>query len=170
MKLKVRYDERNQTIVLDEKAMEDMWICLGLENDEEMSLEEKEQLIQERFNEKFNRPEYNNLHKFERHKGDCGSMYFEENNNFNYIGPQINEVRDKDVFFKEELDRERRWEDDEIIERIYEIFPSETAEMIITIAIEGYSVREYASHIDDTPNNVSHRYRRALRKLKKLFK
>lgn len=143
MKLRVRYDERYQTIVLDEKTMDDMWVCLEIENDEDMPLEKKERLIQESFNKKFNRPEYNNLHKFGRHKGDCGSMYFEENNNFNYIGPQINEVRDKDVFFKEELDRERRWEDDEIIERIYEVFPSETAEMVIAIAIKGYSVSEY---------------------------
>lgn len=43
------------------------------------------------------------------------------------------------------------------------------ADMVIAIALDGYTVGEYAERIDDEPNNVSHRYRRAINKLKKVF-
>ena len=68
MKLKVRYDESVQTIDLDTKAAQEMWLSLGFE-DEETEQEEKERRIQEAFDEQFNRPEYNNWHKFDRHRG-----------------------------------------------------------------------------------------------------
>ena len=46
MKLKVRYDESVQTINLDEKAAQEMWVSLGFE-EEETEQEEKERRIQE---------------------------------------------------------------------------------------------------------------------------
>ena len=39
----------------------------------------------------------------------------------------------------------------------------------IAIALDGYTVGEYAASIGDDSNNVSHRFRRAIRKLKKVF-
>jgi DNA-directed RNA polymerase specialized sigma24 family protein len=41
--------------------------------------------------------------------------------------------------------------------------------MVIAIALDGYTVGEYAASIDDDANNISHRYRRAINKLKKFF-
>jgi DNA-directed RNA polymerase specialized sigma24 family protein len=41
--------------------------------------------------------------------------------------------------------------------------------MVIAIALDGYTVGEYAELIGDDSNNVSHRYRRAIKKLKKVF-
>ena len=41
--------------------------------------------------------------------------------------------------------------------------------MVIAIALDGYTVGEYAAEIGDDANNVSHRYRRAINKLKKVF-
>ena len=45
----------------------------------------------------------------------------------------------------------------------------DTAEMIIAIVLDGMTVGEYAESIGDDANNVSHRYRRAIKNLKKLF-
>ena len=42
--------------------------------------------------------------------------------------------------------------------------------LVIAIALDGYTVGEYAAEIGDDANNVSHRYRRAINKLKKSFK
>ena len=43
------------------------------------------------------------------------------------------------------------------------------AEMLISIALDGMTVADYAELIGDKPNNVSHRYRAALKKLEKSF-
>ena len=41
--------------------------------------------------------------------------------------------------------------------------------MVIAIALDGYTIGEYAAEIGDDANNVSHRYRRAINKFKKVF-
>ena len=70
MKLKIRYENEYQTIELDEQATNDLWVSLSIDEDEEaLSQEDKEQKIQEHFEEKFNRPEYNSWHKHDRHTG-----------------------------------------------------------------------------------------------------
>ena len=42
-------------------------------------------------------------------------------------------------------------------------------DMVIAIALDGYTVGEYAAEIGDDANNVSHRYRRAINKLKEFL-
>lgn len=170
MNLKVRYDEKYQIITLDEEATEKLWINLDIESDEDLAQEEKEKLIQNEWDKRFNKPEYNNWHKLDRHKGLCRSMFMEDVSNPNFIDPRIDEVKNPDLFFSDELDRENKWDYDVVCDRLYNALKPDVAKMVIAIAIKGYSVSEYAAYIDDTPNNVSHRYRRALKKLKKLFK
>ena len=70
MKLKVRYENEFQTIELDAKSMDEMWVSLSLEDGENLTQEEKENMIQDAFEEMFNKPEYNNWHKFDRHRGN----------------------------------------------------------------------------------------------------
>ena len=41
--------------------------------------------------------------------------------------------------------------------------------MVVAIALDGQTVAEYAASIGDEANNVSHRYRRAIKTLKKVF-
>ena len=62
MKLKIRYENEIQTIELDVKATEKMWVSLSLEG-EGLSQQEREELIQKEWNEKFNKADYN---KFKR--------------------------------------------------------------------------------------------------------
>lgn len=61
MKLKIRYENEYQTIVLNEQDTEAMWVSLSLDG-EGLSQEEKESRIQEAWNETFNKPEYNCWH------------------------------------------------------------------------------------------------------------
>lgn len=58
MKLKIRYENEIQTIELDTKATEEMWVSLSLEG-EGLSQKEKEVLIQKEWNEQFNKKDYN---------------------------------------------------------------------------------------------------------------
>ncbi len=65
MKLKIRFDKYFQSIELNEKETEEMWISLSIEEEYD-SQEDKEKLIQEKFNEEFNKPEFNNWRKHNR--------------------------------------------------------------------------------------------------------
>lgn len=49
--------------------------------------------------------------------------------------------------------------------KLHEVLKPAVADMVVAIALDGYTVSEYAESIDDGPNNVSHRYRRAINKL-----
>ena len=68
MRLKIRYEQEFQTIELDAEATEELWVSLSLEG-EGLTQEEKETLIQDTWEERFNRPDYNSWHKFDRHRG-----------------------------------------------------------------------------------------------------
>ena len=58
---------------------------------------------------------------------------------------------------------------EECCETLRSLLKPAVADMVIAIALDGYTVGEYAASIDEDANNVSHRYRRAINKLKKVF-
>ena len=60
MKIKMRYDNTYQTLEVD---TDEMWVSLSLESGASFTQEEKEQLIQNEVEERYNKPEYNNWHK-----------------------------------------------------------------------------------------------------------
>ena len=80
---------------------------------------------------------------------------------------------DKSVFTRdidelvERIDRE--WQYEHYCNYLRSILKPDAAEMVIAIVLDGLTVSEYAERISDEPNNVSHRYRRAINKLKKVF-
>lgn len=165
MQLTVRYENKNQAITLNSKEAEELMESLSLKYDKNLSEKELELLIQGTWDERFNKPEYNNLHKFERHRGLSSKRSSEEDDDV-ILEPQMDEVKDPTIFCKEEMERNDNWEYDEVCRRIRRILKQSTAEMVISIALDGMSVREYADLMGDIANNVSHRYRRAIKKLK----
>lgn len=169
MRLKIRYENEFQIIELDAKAADKMWVILSLERDEDMTQEEKEQEIQNAWDEQYNKPEYNNWHKFDRHRGFSKARPNEEIDEIDTSEPLMNEVRNSSIFYKEEIDRANQWEYEALCQKLREVLKPAAAEMVIAIALDGYSVGEYAASIGDDANNVSHRYRRAIKNLKKLF-
>lgn len=72
MKLNIRYEQKYEIV---EVNSEEMWISLSLEGGEDLMQEEKETLIQDAFEEQFNKPEYNNWHKFERHRVNLKNQF-----------------------------------------------------------------------------------------------
>lgn len=104
MRLSVRYDNKFQIIELNEKETEEMWISLSLEGDE-LPNSDKERLIQDAFNEIFNKPEYNNWHKFDRHKGYSIAKPNADGLECDTSEPLMKEVADDRVFRKDELER-----------------------------------------------------------------
>ena len=173
MKLKIRYENEFQTIELDAKATDEMWVSLSLDCDEDMTKEEKEQFIQDAWDEQFNKPEYNNWHKHDRHTGVAKMKNKEGVVEVNTDEAIMAKATDKSVFTRdidelvERIDHE--WQYEHYCDYFRSILKPDAAEMVIAIVLDGLTVSEYAEKIGDEPNNVSHRYRRAINKLKKVF-
>ena len=110
MKLKIRYENEFQTIELDAKATDEMWVSLSLDCDDNMTQEEKEQAIQNAWDKQYNRPDYNNWHKFNRHRGFTRKKLDEKINAVDEFEPLIEEVRDPSVYYEQEIDRSNQWE------------------------------------------------------------
>lgn len=166
MKLKIRFENEYQTVELDAKATEQMWISLSLEG-EGLSQEEKEREIQKAFDNEFNRPEYNNLRKENRHRGYSCAKPDDESDEVDTSEPLMEEVRDPRIFLKDEIERNNKIEYEMYCDRIRAAVKPAQADMLIAIILDGMTVAEYAESIGDTANNVSHRYRRAINNLKK---
>lgn len=64
MKLKARYDESIQSIELDEKSAQELWVATSLEGSD-LTQDEKEKQIQDEWEIQFNRLEYNSWNKFD---------------------------------------------------------------------------------------------------------
>ena len=102
MQLIIRYENKNQIINLNSKEAEELMEGLSLKYDKNLSEKELELLIQDAWNEGFNKPEYNNLHKFERHRGLSSKRSSEEDDDA-ILEPQMDEVKDPPYFVK------KRW-------------------------------------------------------------
>ena len=149
MKLRIRYENEYQVIELDEKAANRLWVSLSLTGGEDMTKEEKEQRIQEAWHEHFNKSDYNCFHKFDRHRGNSKAQLNVDADNLDISEPQ--------------------WEYEATCLKVREVLKPSAADMVVAIALDGQTVAEYAASIGDEANNVSHRYRRAIKTLKKVF-
>lgn len=173
MKLKIRYEDEFQTVELDAETIEKMWVSLSLEGDDDMTQEEKERRIQEEWDEQFNKPEYNIYHRETRHIGDAVLRNKEGVVEFNTDEALIRKAADDSIFTKDfdelEFKMECEYQDMRCRELIRSNLKPAQADMVIAIALEGMTASEYAALIGDDANNVSHRYRRAIKNLKKVF-
>ena len=166
MKIKMRYENAYQTIEVETTELEE-WLNISISEDE--SEEDYEKRIQEEIEVQFNRPDYNSWHKFDRHRGNSKAQLNDEADGLDVSEPLMDEVIDFRIFCKESIERENQWEYESVCKKIREVLKPDIADMVIAIVLDGQTVGEYAASIKDSANNVSHRYRRALNTLKKVF-
>ena len=166
MKIKMRYENAYQTIEVETTELaEGLNISISVDESEE----DYEKRIQEEIEVQFNRPDYNSWHKFDRHRGNSKAQLNDEADGLDVSEPLMDEVIDSRIFCKESIERENQWEYESVCTKIREVLKPDIADMVIAIALDGQTVGEYAASIEDSANNVSHRYRRALSTLKKFF-
>lgn len=155
MNLRIRYDDKYQTLTLDTETAEQLWVSLGL-TEEDWTDEEKEQLMQERVEEIFNRPEYNNWHKYWRHHGNAKVQKYEddgtgddEDKGAAWCEPLITEVMDDRIFCKDEVERDERESYEAICQWVREILTKKPkwAEAFIAVRLDRVSVNDYAASI-----------------------
>lgn len=161
MKLKIRYENGYQEVEIDAEDMKKLWISFDLE--EEMS----EKQLQDAFEERFNRPEYNNYHKHTRHWGMPKKAYKRDDEDADETDglEQIPDNSDEEA-------RNRRYEREDVKERLEKALPGkgEWVDILMAVDVNGESIRSYAERTGQDENNVTQKRKRALKKLKKNFK
>lgn len=166
MKIKIRYENEYKTLEVEKVELE-RWLNISISEDE--SQENYEKRIQDVIEERFNRPDYNSWHKHDRHTGNAYMKSKDGTVEVNTEEAIIYRAADKSVF-NSFIDRVyNQIEYEKCCEVLRSLLKSAVADMVIAIALDGYTVGEYAASIGENANNVSHRYRRAIKKLKKVF-
>lgn len=170
MKLKIRYENEMQILELDSAATEQLWVSLFLEG-EGLSQEEREQRIQDAFDEQYNRSDYNCWHKFWRHHGESKAKPGDEEDEVDTSEPLMDEVADDRIFRKDGLGREERESYEAVCQLVREACGKKAnwAEMFIAIRIEGVSINDYADQIGADSSNISHKLDRAAKKIEKFM-
>ena len=169
MKIRVIYENRFQYLELDAEAADQLWVSLSLGSSAGLSDEEKRKQLQSAFDEQFNRPDYNNWHQLDRHRGESKAKSEDGVDERDSSEPLMSEVINDRVFRKDEIMREQKWEDEEVRAKIRAALKPDYAEMIIAIHLDGMSCIEYAASIGQKPNTVNHRLQRAEKKLREIF-
>lgn len=163
MKIKVRYENAYQTLEVD---TEEMWVGLSLESDMELTQEDKETFIQEAFENQFNKPEYNNWHKFDRHRGNLKKI-FRKVDESEEESDGMETVPD----YTDEINRTSRYEYEDVCQRIRQALgkKQDWADMFIAVRIDGVPIKEYAQICGDSENNITQKLKRVEKKLQVFF-
>lgn len=161
MKLKIRYEQKYEIV---EVNSEEMWVSLSLEGSEDLTQEEKETLIQDAFEEQFNKPEYNNWHKFDRYRGNLKKQ-FRKDDEVAVDGDGMDTVADNSQ--EEKLNRQYEYED--LCQKLRDVLKPEFAEVIIAVCLEDKTPEEYAAEIGEKRDTVYKRLQRAKKKYQEIF-
>lgn len=172
MKLIIRYEDETQCLELNAEDTEQLWISLSLEG-EDLSQEEKEGRIQDAFNQRFNKPEYNNFHKGTRHIGYSKARLDDEEDDEDSSEPLMSEVVDPDIFRQYELKNEWQQNYEETCAKVRKVLTKKPhwAEAFIAVRIDGMSVNDYAASVGVEDSSVISKWLgRAEKKLQEFFK
>ena len=161
MKLKIRYEEKYETV---EVSSEEMWVSLSLEGGEDLTQEEKETLIQGKFEEQFNKPEYNNWHKFDRHRGNLKKQFRKDDQDADDTDG-MDTVADNSQ--EEKLNRQYEYED--LCQKLRDVLKPEYAEVIIAVCLEDKTPEEYGAEIGEKRDTVYKRLQRAKKKYQEIL-
>lgn len=168
MRLSIRYENQFQSIELNEKETQEMWVSLSLEGENL----EKEKLIQKTFDEKFNKPEYNIWHRETRHLTTPKERFNDDGDEYDTSEPLMKEVADDRIFRKDEIERVYQDDYEGVCKWIRTALAKKQnwADMFIAVRIDGMSIREYASSIGVSENNITQKLKRATKKLEQEYK
>lgn len=161
MKLKIRYEEKYEVL---EVSSEEMWVTLSLEDGENLTQEEKEIMIQDAFEEKFNKPEYNSWHKFDRHRGNLKQQFRKDDENADE-SDGLDTVGD----YSQEEERSRQYEYEALCQRIRSLLKPEFAEVLIAMCLDEMTPEEYAASTGEKRDTVYKRLQRAKKKYKEFL-
>ncbi|MBD7911086.1 sigma-70 family RNA polymerase sigma factor [Clostridium sporogenes] len=167
-KMKIRIQHENKSIYL-EVPDEDFTLMIDADYEDRLSsVEDKETVTrrspQEIMDERFNKPEYNNWHKFDRHRGMPKKPFRKDD--------ESEDATDHMDYFPDNTDevtREKQVEYEYLCEIIRKTLKEKQAELLIAIFLDGVSVTEYAEREGVSKSAISHRLDTAKKNFKKVF-
>ena len=176
MKLKIRYEDEYQMIELDAEAAEGLFVSLSLESDDDLSQEEKEELIQDTFDELFNGPEYSNWRRHNRSdkfdpnpkvkklNGKAGAyMAGPDNPDFNAMDYLCTTSDEETIEQDLEYEEICAWIRQTLVRR------PQWAEIFIAVCMDGETVRSYAGRKGMNENSAAQWLVRAKRTLREAW-
>lgn len=169
MKLMVRYDEDRQFLELDIQEMKRLWINLSIE-DGDYTQEEMEEILQRKFDEEFNRPEYNGWHRAQRHSVQPTSR-LDDPDGMTGDEPSMADVVD-DRIFREDMIRIEYEEDyEDVCKKIHSILGMKNhwIDAVIAVRLDGMRINDYAASIGKDPNVVTQWLKRAEKIIRKFY-
>lgn len=161
MKIKMLYDDRRQTLEVEADELVG-WLNIDIESN--LSEEILQKTIQEKIDKEFNRPEYNNWHKFDRHRGMPKRAYRRDDE-------EEDETDVMDTFGDsiQESERNNRYEYDALCQLIHNSLKPSYADVLIAICLDSKTPEEYAAEIGETRDAVYKRLQRAKKKFVKIL-
>lgn len=182
MKLKLRYEKEFTTFELNLSDIKG-WLNIDLQPDE--TEEEFAKRAQEQVDKEYNRPEYNIMHKQERHKGFSISTKDEDGEETGDFEPSMSEVVDPSIFLKDEIDRNRQETYEAVKEFVYSVLKPDVADLFMAVRIDGMSInekaesmlsryafeteKEYTKAVSRLANSITQKLKRANKNLEKSF-
>lgn len=171
MKVVIRYETERVTFNLSDEEAKQMGCCVNIDL-ESIPEDERQSKLQEACDEQFNRPDYNNWHKYWRHQGESKAQPNDEGEELESSEPLMSEVADDRIFRKDEIERNRKESYDAVCQWIRQILKPEVAEAFIATKIDESTIRDYVTEkakpgddIAKLENNLSKKLTRAAEKL-----
>jgi RNA polymerase sigma factor (sigma-70 family) len=166
MKIIIRYNDKLTNLEVPD---EDFTLMIDADYEDRLSTaEDKETVVrrspQEIMDERFNRPEYNNWHKFDRNRGMPKKPFRKDDQ-------AVDETDHMDYFSDntDEETRERKEEYEYCCEIIRTILKPKHSEPFIAVYLDGMSMTDYAKSVGVSKSAISHRLNTAKKNLKKVF-
>lgn len=173
MLLRIRYENDYQTVELDEAATNQLWISFSLEGDD-LPQEKKESMIQDAWEDAYNKPEYNIWHKETRHldKGIRKKDKYGEEREDAEEEKLMEKAKNKEAFNRDENDRAYQESYEHACSEVRRILAKKPgwADMVIAVRLDGESIRDYAKRNGISENNVTQKLKRAAKKLRENWK
>lgn len=166
MKIKIQYENK---ITYLEVPDQDCTVMIDADyQDRLLTAEDKDAIVrrpmQEIMDERFNRPDYNNWHTFDRHRGEPKKKLRKDDEN-----EDITDTMDTLGENTDEDDRNRRLEYNDICDRLRSSLKPKQAELLIAIYLDEVPVTEYARLKGVTVSAISHQLETAKKNFKKIF-
>ncbi len=180
MKIVIRYENERVAFELTEEDARQMGRSVNIDLDE-IPEEERKQKLQEACDVEYNRPDYNNWHKYWRHQGNSKAQPSDEEDVVDTSEPLMDEVADDSIFKKDELTYDEAEADETICAWIRQVLwkKPDVAEAFIATKYGDTTIREYVKKlagpdasqedIKKLENNLSKKLTRAAKVLAEAY-
>ncbi|MDD7521097.1 sigma factor-like helix-turn-helix DNA-binding protein [Butyribacter sp.] len=161
MRIKMRYEDAYQTLEVETQEVE-KWLNVSISEDE--NEEDYEKRIQKEIEVRYNRPEYNNWHKFDRHRGNLKKQFRKDDEETDE-SDGLDTVGD----YSQEEERNNKYEYEALCQELRTVLKPEYAEVIIAVCLDELTPEEYAATTGEKRDTVYKRLQRAKKKIQEIF-